>query len=102
MRVAMGLAAPRSSGRGDAWLQTRKPKPCNGVPTPNERLTQPLSAFQFGFETVSFGPERMSAPELDFDRYKSLLSEATDESKRLALIHLLIKEKAREKLAAYM
>jgi hypothetical protein len=38
----------------------------------------------------------------DFDRYKWLLAEATDEPKRLALIELLIKEKAREKLAAYM
>ena len=43
----------------------------------------------------------MSAP-VDFDRYKRQLAEATDEPKRLALIELLIKENAREKLAGYM
>jgi hypothetical protein len=39
--------------------------------------------------------------EFDFYRYKRLLAEATDEPKRLALIELLIKEKARDRLAAY-
>jgi hypothetical protein len=36
----------------------------------------------------------------DHDRYHRLLSEADDESKRLALIELLIEEKARDRLAA--
>jgi hypothetical protein len=40
-------------------------------------------------------------PEYDFDRYKRLLVEATDEPKRLALIELLIKERARDRLAAH-
>jgi hypothetical protein len=35
----------------------------------------------------------------DQDRYRKLLAEATDERKRLALIDLLISEKAKNKLA---
>src|SRR5260370_31954952 len=35
----------------------------------------------------------------DFDRYRRLLAEADDEPKRLALINLLVDEKARDKLA---
>jgi hypothetical protein len=37
--------------------------------------------------------------EFDFDRYRKLLAEADDEQKRLALINLLIDEKAKDKLA---
>lgn len=42
----------------------------------------------------------MSNPESAFDhnRYQRLLAEATDETKRLALIDLLIEEKARDRL----
>jgi hypothetical protein len=36
----------------------------------------------------------------DYDRYHRLLTEAVDEDKRLALIELLIEEKARDRLAA--
>jgi hypothetical protein len=36
----------------------------------------------------------------DYPRYRKLLAEAVDEPKRLALIQLLIEERAREKLAA--
>jgi len=36
----------------------------------------------------------------DYHRYHRLLLEADDESKRLALIELLIEEKARDRLAA--
>jgi len=35
----------------------------------------------------------------DYDRYRRLLAEADDEPKRLALINLLIEEKARDRLA---
>jgi hypothetical protein len=35
----------------------------------------------------------------DFERYRKLLAEADDEPKRLALIDLLIEEKARDRLA---
>jgi len=35
----------------------------------------------------------------DYDRYRKLLAEATDEPKRRALIDLLIGEKARDRLA---
>jgi hypothetical protein len=37
----------------------------------------------------------------DFDRYRKLIAEADDEPKRLALINLLIEEKARDRLAQY-
>ena len=36
----------------------------------------------------------------DYDRYKRLLAEAVDETKRLALIELLIEERAMDRLAA--
>lgn len=39
-------------------------------------------------------------PGFDFDRYRKLLAEATDEPKRIALIELLVVEGARAKLAA--
>ena len=37
----------------------------------------------------------------DFDRYRKLLAEANDEPKRLALINLLIDEKAKDQLAGH-
>jgi hypothetical protein len=36
----------------------------------------------------------------DYQRYRQLLAEADNETKRLALIELLIEEKARDRLAA--
>ena len=36
----------------------------------------------------------------DYDRYKQLLAEAVDETKRLELIEIMIREKARERLEA--
>jgi hypothetical protein len=39
-------------------------------------------------------------PGFDYDRYRKLLAEATDEPKRMALIELLVVEGARGKLAA--
>ena len=43
----------------------------------------------------------MSKPDAGFDyhRYRQLLAEATDEPKRLALIDILIEEKAKDGLA---
>ena len=43
----------------------------------------------------------MSKPDagFDYDRYRRLLAEATDEPKRLALIDLLVDEKAQDSLA---
>ena len=43
----------------------------------------------------------MTKPDagFDYDRYRRLLAEATDESKRLALIDLLVDEKAKDSLA---
>ncbi len=35
----------------------------------------------------------------NFDRYRRLLAEADDESKRLAFINLLVEEKAKDRLA---
>ncbi len=37
--------------------------------------------------------------EYNFDRYRRLLAEASDESRRLAFINLLIEEKAKDRLA---
>ncbi|WMT78793.1 hypothetical protein [Bradyrhizobium sp. Ash2021] len=44
----------------------------------------------------------MSKPEAGYDyhRYRKLLAEAVDDSKRLELIDLLIQEKARDRLEA--
>lgn len=39
-------------------------------------------------------------PGFDYHRYRKLLAEAVDEPKRLALINLLVDERARDKLAA--
>ena len=36
----------------------------------------------------------------DYDRYKQLLAEAIDEAKRLELIEIMIREKARDRLEA--
>ena len=36
----------------------------------------------------------------DYNRYKQLLAEAVDETKRLELIDIMIKEKARDRLEA--
>jgi len=41
-------------------------------------------------------------PACNFDSYRQLLTEANDESKRLAFIDLLIREKARDRLAEHM
>jgi len=38
--------------------------------------------------------------EFDYLRYRQLLAEAVDEERRLALINLLIEERAMERLAA--
>jgi hypothetical protein len=44
----------------------------------------------------------MRGQEMGFDyhRYRELLAEAVDDEKRLALINILIEERARERLAA--
>ena len=44
----------------------------------------------------------MSKQEMgyDYNRYKKLLAEAVDDTKRLELIDLMIKEKARDRLEA--
>ena len=48
---------------------------------------------------ASCGARRMDdEAEYDFDRYRKLLCEAVDEPRRLALIDLLIKERARDRL----
>jgi hypothetical protein len=38
----------------------------------------------------------------NYDRYRQLLAEASDETKRLAFINLLIEEKARDRLASHI
>jgi len=43
---------------------------------------------------------REQREEFDYDRYRRLLADAVDERKRLALIRLLIEERAMDRLAA--
>lgn len=43
---------------------------------------------------------RQQGLEFDYQRYRQLLAEAVDEERRLALINLLIEERAMERLAA--
>ena len=38
----------------------------------------------------------------DYRRYRQLLADAVDESKRIALINILIEERARDRLAAQL
>jgi hypothetical protein len=38
----------------------------------------------------------------DYHRYRQLLADAVDEDKRLALINILIQERARDRLAAQL
>ena len=44
--------------------------------------------------------QNQQEPGYDHNRYRRLLAEATDETSRLELIDLLIKEKARDRLEA--
>jgi hypothetical protein len=55
------------------------------------------------FHTGEFRVVAMSGSEsgYDCDRYRRLLAEANDEPKRLALIKLLIDEKAKDRLAQH-
>jgi hypothetical protein len=43
---------------------------------------------------------RRQGEEFDYDRYRQLLVEAVDEKRRMALINLLIEERAKDRLAA--
>jgi hypothetical protein len=43
---------------------------------------------------------REQSEEFDYDRYRQLLAEAVDEKRRMALINLLIVERAKDRLAA--
>jgi len=43
---------------------------------------------------------REQRQEFDYDRYRQLLAEAVDEKRRMALINLLIEERAKDRLAA--
>jgi hypothetical protein len=45
-------------------------------------------------------PMNQPDSEFDYSRYRKLLAEAVDEPRRLALINLLIEERARDRLAA--
>ena len=43
---------------------------------------------------------RKQDTKFDYHRYRQLLADAVDENRRLALINLLIEERARDRLAA--
>ena len=51
--------------------------------------------------SVGTGARGKSGGGYDYDRYRSLLAEADDESKRMAFINLLVDEKAKDKLAEH-
>ena len=55
-----------------------------------------------GAGQLAWGTRVMGKPDpgFDYDRYRKLLAEAVDEPSRLALIDVLMTEKARDKLAA--
>ena len=55
---------------------------------------------QIAFVFAGVGHMRTQDGEYDYHRYRQLLADASDERKRLALIALLIEEKARDRLAA--
>jgi hypothetical protein len=54
----------------------------------------------FSFQAKRGREMRGQDTEFDFDRYQQLLAEADDEAKRLALIDVLIQERAKEQLEA--
>jgi hypothetical protein len=43
---------------------------------------------------------REQREEFDYDRYRQLLAEAVDHKRQMALINLLIEERAKDRLAA--
>lgn len=56
---------------------------------------------QFDYRACAWGREmRKQVEGFDFHRYRHLLAEAVDEPKRLALIDLLIEERAMDRLEA--
>jgi hypothetical protein len=60
---------------------------------------RPLDIFPAAFFfPAKRGREMRGHTEFDFDRYQQLLAEADDEAKRLALIDVLIEERAKERL----
>jgi len=74
----------------------------------NHHTPQFLLLPAFGCGTISaekrdwLGGTSMSKPDVGYDyhRYRKLLAEAADETKRLALIDLLLEERAKDRLAA--
>jgi hypothetical protein len=73
------------------WRLPTAAKSCAPTAVAKELLPDPLSC---GVRTMN-----KSAAGFDYDRYRKLLAEATDEPRRLALIQTLIDEKARDRLA---
>jgi hypothetical protein len=59
---------------------------------------RPLRTIIYGWVGAEAVMDKPNA-EFDYERYRRLLAEATDEPKRLALIDLLVKEKAKDSLA---
>lgn len=72
----------------------------NGVPHDAElALAHDLGNTGEGNECGA-GAMRKPDAGFDFHRYRKLLAEAVDEPRRLALINLLVEEKAKDSLAA--
>jgi hypothetical protein len=70
----------------------------------NRNCAAIAGAKQFRFGESMCGGTAMNQLDEGFDypRYRKLLAEAVDEPKRLALIKILIEERARDRLAAQL
>jgi hypothetical protein len=72
------------------------------VAIPTFDCAQSGFAKQFAKANVCAGGRDMRKQDIwfDYDRYRQLLADAVDERKRLALIQVLIEERAMDRLAA--
>jgi hypothetical protein len=93
VRVGFAGSSPGPSSTIDRWIARRV----------NLNRIARLLAFRnspFWGMQVRGAPMNQQDSGFDYPRYRKLLAEAVDEPKRLALIKLLIDERARDKLAA--
>jgi hypothetical protein len=87
-------------------MQAQAPSGSLGIrpaPLPDTYCSNVLLAKQFAKGTACESWEcrmRERNEKFDYGRYRQLLAEAVDDTKRIALINLLIEERARDRLAA--
>jgi hypothetical protein len=61
---------------------------------------RPATAWETLNANIAVWGLNMQDGRFDVDRYRKLLAEAVDETRRLALIDVLVKERAKERLEA--